>query len=173
MGFLNPTLQEAGDAPGAAKGWMLVSFSQGQMLAAFGPAPHRSREDFERWSPFAPTFADGDLVLALFDPLPEGHEDFEEAWVDGPFLWALEEAQLAPVAFGQASAETFDLGWPGSPFVAFWADVGAQAALFGASPEETFAGWFSALAPAFSSALFAGNQSAETFAGTWPSTTSL
>ena len=173
MGFLNPSFQEAGDTLGAAKGWMFVSFSQGQMLAAFGPAPYRAREDFERWSPFTPSFAEGDLVLALFDPLPEGIEDFEEAWVEGPFLQTLEEAQLAPLPFGQASVEAFDLGWPGSPFAASWASVSAQAALFGAGTEETFAGWFSALAPAFTSALFAGNQSAETFAGVWPSTTSL
>ena len=51
--------------------------------------------------------------------------------------------------------------------------VGALAALFGAAPEETFAGWFPSLAPAFTGALFAGNQATESFAGAWPTASSL
>jgi hypothetical protein len=111
--------------------------------------------------------------MALFDPLPEGVEDFEEAWLDGPLFLALGEAQLAQAAFGGAPAEAFDLGWLGSPFAASWANVGALAALFGAAPEETFAGWFPSLAPAFTGALFAGNQATESFAGAWPTASSL
>ena len=173
MGLINPTLREEGLTPGSAAGWTLSSFTQTQRLAAFGPVPHRAAEDFERWAPFAAAFGEGDLVMVLFDPMPEGVEDFEEAWLDGPLLLALGEAQLAPLAFGGAPAEAFDLGWPGSPFAASWANVGALAALFGAAPEETFAGWFPSPAPAFTGALFAGNQAAESFAGAWPAASSL
>jgi hypothetical protein len=173
MGLVNPTLREEGPTPGSAAGWTLSSFTQVQRLAAFGPAPHRAREDFARWAPFAAAFEEGDLVMALFDPLPEGVEDFEEAWLDGPLLLGLGEAQLAMLLFAGASAEAFDLGWPGSPFAASWANVGALVALFGAGAEETFADWFSPLAPAFNAALFSSNQSAESFAGTWPVTSSL
>lgn len=173
MGLVNPTLRDEGPTPGSAAGWTLSSFTQAQRIAAFGPAPHRAAEDFERWAPFAAAFEEGDLVMFLFDLLPEGVEDFEEAWLDGPLLLTLEEAQLAQMAFGGASAEAFDLGWPGSPFAASWADVGALAALFGAGTEETFAGWFPSPAPAFTGALFAGNQAAESFAGAWPVTSSL
>ncbi|MCU0659810.1 MAG: hypothetical protein MUF64_32450 [Polyangiaceae bacterium] len=173
MGLVNPTLREEGPTPGSAAGWTMSSVTQAQRIAAFGPAPHRAAEDFERWAPFAAAFEEGDLVMALFDPLPEGVEDFEEAWLDGPLFLALGEAQLAQAAFGGALVEAFDLGWPGSPFAASWANVGALAALFGAAPEETFAGWFPSPAPAFTGALFAGNQAAESFAGAWPAASSL
>jgi hypothetical protein len=173
MGLVNPTLREEGLTPGSAAGWTLSSFTQAQRLAAFGPAPHRAREDFARWSPFAAAFEEGDLVMALFDPLPEGVEDFEEAWLDSPLLLGLGEAQLATLLFAGAPAEAFDLGWPGSPFAASWGDVGAQAASFAAGFEETFSGWFPLPAPAFNAALFGGNQPAESFAGTWPVASSL
>jgi hypothetical protein len=173
MGLVNPTLREEGPTPGSAVGWTLSSFTQAQRLAAFGPAPHRAREDFARWTSFAAAFEEGDLVMALFDPLPEGVEDFEEAWLDGPLLLGLGEAQLATLLFDGAPAEAFDLGWPGSPFAASWGDVGALAASFGMGSKETFADWFSPPAPVFSAALFGGNQSAESFAGAWPVASSL
>jgi hypothetical protein len=169
MGLVNPTLREEGLTPGSAAGWTLSSFTQAQRLAAFGPAPHRAREDFARWAPFAAAFEEGDLVMALFDPLPEGVEDFEEAWLDGPLLLGLGEAQLATLLFAGAPAEAFDLG----PFAASWGDVGALAVSFGMGSEETFSGWFPLPAPIFSAVLFGGNQSAESFAGTWPTASSL
>jgi hypothetical protein len=62
MGLVNPTLREEGPTPGSAAGWTLSSVTQAQRIAAFGPAPHRVAEDFERWTPFAAAFDEGDLV---------------------------------------------------------------------------------------------------------------
>ena len=163
MGLLNPTLHDAGATPGSALHWSLSSTCAAERIAAFGPAPERAVEDFERWSPLVAAFELGVLVLAFFDPVPQGFEAFE-VWAGGTFLDAFPEVLLQATAFG---VETLD-GWLSAPWAGGWGDVVGEAALFGGQPRDDFESWALTPATVWTNATFdAGTKSAEGFEGTW------
>jgi hypothetical protein len=167
MPLLNPTLRDPGPTPGSAAHWTITSRCAAQRLAAFGPAPSRAVEDFERWWTFAPAFGEGSLVLALFDAVPRGYEAFDRC-TSGTFLDSLPEVLLERCSFGGAGVDSFE-GWPSTPWLARWADVAAVAALFDGGDVEAFEGWSDSPSPAWAAAAFdAGAAAAEGFAGSWP-----
>lgn len=169
MGLLNPTLHDPGPTPGSAAHWALSSLCQAERIAAFGPAPERATEDFERWTELVTAFAAGALVLAFFDPVPRGYEAFD-IWADGGFLDAFPEVLLVAAAF---SVDGFE-GWLASPWAATWSAVGSQTAEFGGAPRDDFEGWFTSAAPTWTTAMFnAGVSAVEAFEGTWPAMTTL
>lgn len=155
MGLLNPQIREPGPTPGSAKHWTLASLCAAQRIAGFGPAPHTAQEDFERWSVFVPTFVDGSVVLAFFDPVPKGYESFT-GWNAGAFLEALPSALSDTCSFTGGSAELFD-AWPSSAWASFWAEVPTEAGLV-----DDFEAWVAATPPTWATG------AAETFEGTWP-----
>lgn len=169
MGLLNPTLHDPGPTPGSAAHWTIASLCQAERIAAFGPAPERATEDFERWTELVTTFAGGALVLAFFDPVPRGFEAFD-IWADGAFLDAFPEVLLVAAAFGTDGFE----GWLAVPWAAAWSDVASQAAQFGGLPRDDFEGWSASATPTWTTAMFdAAAKSAEAFEGTWPVMTTL
>jgi len=100
MGILNPSFEDAGAQPGLAEHWTLTTSVAGQRIAGFGPVPEEAWEGFERWFELLTGFAPGSLALALFDPLAEGHEDFEEAWSSDLYLIELPSGQVITAPFG-------------------------------------------------------------------------
>ena len=165
MALLNPTLRDEGPTPGSAAHWTLTSVCTAQRIAAFGPAPVRAVEDFERWTPVATAFADGALVLAFFDPIPKGYEGFV-SWGAEPFLEALPVALVEPAAFGADGVEGF--AWLTAPWAAVWPDVAAEPARFGDASFEDFEGWAPAWLARLAPAAFDGGAThVEAFAGVW------
>lgn len=179
---MNPTFTDAGAAPGQAAHWTLRTFCAAERIAAFGPAPHEAWEGFERWFDLRLAFAQGDLAMALFDPIPEGHEDFEEAWANDNYLSELPAGQIAVATFGDGTIEDLEHGWSNVPFATSWAEVTATVGVFAGSPVENLeSGWRSNEAYQFSwddlsmaTCLFdAGSEPREPFEGLWPHTTTL
>jgi hypothetical protein len=169
----NPVFQEPDRAPGTAAHWTLSSRCAAQRLAAFGPEPPRAAEDFERWSPFAPAFADGTVVLATFDASSRGYEAFD-GWVAGVFLYVPPEALLEPCAFGGGGLGDDDAidvddfeGWLETVWAARLEDVGVVGAAFDGKTADGFEGWSPAAEPAWGAAPFDGG-AAEAFAAGWP-----
>ncbi len=176
MPVLNPSFEDAGALPGEAEHWTLSTVTAAERIAGFGPSPHRASEDFERWSELRAAFGDGDLAMALFDPLAEGFEDFEEAWMSGVYLTELPPGQVVTAPFGGGAVEDMEDGWSNVPYVTAWEDVAAVAGLFDTEPREDFEeGWRSNEHYAWSwggvtaaAALFdAGAQAVEDFENDW------
>lgn len=114
MGILNPSFEDAGAQPGLAEHWTLTTSVAGQRIAGFGPAPEDAWEGFERWFELLTEFEPGSLALALFDPLAEGHEDFEEAWSNDQafaWLWAAVTSQAALFNGAGNADEDFENAW--------------------------------------------------------------
>jgi hypothetical protein len=179
----NPGFEAPGAAPWEAAGWTLVTQARGRRFAAFRPPPVPCVEDFETWVAWSDAFAEGDLVVALFDPLaPEGREDFDEGWQNVPYLTELEPVQLAPALFGRgAEVDGFEAAWVPPPAFA-WTDVASAPALFGGAPLERFeGGWRGneaflsswAAVPSTPAAFDGGASTHETFSGAWTPMTSL
>ncbi len=167
--LLNPAFHDPGALPGEAAHWALRTLCQAQRIAGFGPVPETAAEDFERWAEFDDAFEPGALSMAMFDPLAEGLEDFEEAWNLGPFLTELTGGNEDPAVFSGSDFEDMDAGWLAAPFVSAWSDVTAAVGMFGAQPLERFEEWYPYPVATWSAAGFDGlPKSFDDFAGTWP-----
>ncbi|MGN6107487.1 MAG: hypothetical protein ACTHU0_20425, partial [Kofleriaceae bacterium] len=138
MAIRNPRFEDAGAQPGSAAHWTLVTFVAAERVAAFGPAPVRGWEDFERWTELKLAFAAGDLALGLFDALPEGREDFDEAWDNDLYLRAWSAGHSEACVFDGAPLERFDHGWATDTFVDDWSALADAAGVFDGQPREDF-----------------------------------
>ncbi|MCG8420115.1 MAG: hypothetical protein MJE77_19470 [Proteobacteria bacterium] len=138
MTIRNPGFEDAGDTPGQAQHWTLVTFTGRQRIAGFGPIPHQAGEDFERWVPLKRNFATGELVFALFDVVAEGYEDFEDGFRNDRFLTELPTGRIVTAPFGDSAVETLEYGWQNAPYATSWHQVIAVTALFDAGPVESF-----------------------------------
>lgn len=177
MGIANPSFADPGIASGLADQWTLRTFCATERIAAFGPAPHEAWECFDRWFTLQTGFVQGDLVMGLFDALPEGHEDFAEGWDTDSYVTELPIGQIAAAMFGDGTVEGFTAGWDTESYATAWDDVPSV----GAPAEDLEWGWRSNatyrwtwddVAPA--TCLFdAGSEPRETFEGLWPHTTTL
>ncbi|PIE65644.1 MAG: hypothetical protein CSA24_02290 [Deltaproteobacteria bacterium] len=142
MPILNPSFEDAGAHPGEAEHWILQAFTGLRRIAGFGPAPHRSWEDFERWFALTHDLDGIPVAIAFFDPLAEGVEDFEEVWDNDLYLNELPTGQVVTAAFGGGAGEDMKDGWSNAPYATTWADVGGVIGLFDAEPREGFEeGW--------------------------------
>ena len=184
MPILNANFEDAGANPGEAAHWQLVTYVARHRVAAFGPAPYRAWEDFERWVERKLAWTDGDLARAFFDPRLEGFENFEDAWDNSCYFAALPTGLVESCSFSGRPDETFAIGWGNDTFHASWAGVSAESGFFDTKPVEDFALWghdesyFSAWALVNSAAaLFDPGTSStpnfETFETGWPSATTI
>lgn len=172
--LLNPNFQDPGQLPGDAAHWTVRTRCQGQRIAGFGPVPESAGEDFERWSAFQEAFGPGAISMAMFDPLAEGVEDFEEAWNLGPFLTKLSGGNQQPAVFAGSSAEDMEVGWLAAAFMTAWSETAAALGVFGADPMESFEAWQPYPAASWSPARFDGlPNSFDDFAGSWPAMNTL
>ena len=138
MAILNPSFEDAGAQPGEAEHWTIQTVAGRERIAGFGPAPHEAWEGFERWFDLALVFADGDLAIALFDPLAEGYEDFEDAWDNDLYLTELPTGQIVTAPFGGGAVEDMEDGWSNVPYATAWEEVAGVIGLFDAEPREDF-----------------------------------
>ena len=172
--LLNPNFRDCGIQQGEAAHWALRTFCQRQSLAGFGPSPERATEDFERWLKHASAFEQGDLAMAMFDPLAEGLEDFEEAWNDGPFLTELSGGIAEPCVFAGSTSENMEAGWLSSGLVCLWAEVSSEPGVFGPAADELFEDWYPSVVPLWTVARFdSPSKNFDDFAGSWPAMHSL
>ena len=138
MAILNPSFEDAGALPGEAEHWTLQTVTSAERIAGFGPAPHEAWEGFERWFELALVFGEGDVAIALFDPLAEGHEDFEEAWSNDLFLTELPPGQVVTAPFGGGAAEDMEDGWANDAYATAWEEVADATGLFDGEQHEDF-----------------------------------
>lgn len=186
MPLLNAHFEEAGAEPGAAAHWTLLTFVAAERIAAFGPAPARAWEDFERWSELQLVLEPSDLAIGFFDPRPEGLEDFEEAWGNDHYLreWPTGQADACP--FDDGSVEDLERGWGNDRFLNDWTELAALVGLFDGEPREEFEGaWLAnetfvtawtnvaAAVAVFSSGNAGGHDERESFAAGWPAATTI
>lgn len=184
MPLLNPRFEEAGAEPGAAAHWTLVTFVAAERIAAFGPAPARAWEDFERWSKLQLTLEASDVAIGFFDPRSEGLEDFEEAWGNDHYLREWPTGQAVACLFDGEPVEDFAHGWVDG-FLDDWTAVAAFVGLFDGEPREDFeqawlangafvAAWaeVTTAAAAFSTG-GDGRADHESFAPGWPAATTI
>ena len=142
MATLNPSFEDAGTLPGEAEHWTLQTFTSVERVAGFGPAPHEGWEGFERWFELALGFAASDLAVALFDPLAEGYEDFEDAWDNDLYLTELPTEHVITAPFGGGAVEDMEDGWDNDPFATAWEEVAGVVGQFNSEPREDFEeGW--------------------------------
>lgn len=177
MGVLNPSFEDAGGQPGEAQHWTLVTSTARQRIAGFGPAPHAGWEDFERWSAWHASLADVEVVLAFFDVLAEGREDFDEGWDNDGYLTELPSGQLVTAPFGGGAVEDLEGEWDNDDYANGWSQVAGIVGLFDGEPREDFDEqwqgneafiWTWAQAAGFIAGFDGGAQLKETFDGTWP-----
>ena len=138
MAIQNPSFEDAGALPGEAEHWTLQAFTGLRRIAGFGPVPHRAWEDFERWFELLDDFDGITVALALFDPLAEGYEDFEDAWNNDLYLTELPTGQMITAPFGGGAVEDMEDGWSNVPYATAWEDVAGVIGLFDAEPREDF-----------------------------------
>lgn len=138
MAILNPSFEDAGAQPGEAEHWTLVTVTSLERVAGFGPAPHAAWDGFERWFDPVVAFGDGDVAIGLFDPLAEGHEDFEDAWANDLFLTELPTGQIITAPFGGGAVEDMEDGWANVSYATAWEEVAAVVGAFDGEPREDF-----------------------------------
>lgn len=185
MPLLNPRFEEAGTEPGAAAHWTLVTFVATERIAAFGPAPLRAWEDFERWSKLQLSLEASDVATGFFDPRPEGLEDFEEAWGNDHYLREWPTGQAATCRFDGEPIEDRARGWGNDGFLDDWAAIAAAVGIFDGEPREDFKrAWLAnetfvstwaevAAAVAAFSTGSEGHADRESFAAGWPAATTI
>ena len=175
MAVLNPTFAEAGNNPGEAAHWRIVSFAKLERIAGFGPMPYGAIEDFERWFAFSDDFSDVTSALAFFDQQSNGFEDFETGWQNNAYLTELPTGHLAILPL-----EDFNAGWETDDYETAWAEITAFTALFDGMPNEAFEqGWRENLhylwtwegALSESCIFDSTTNTTETFSGEWPEAT--
>jgi hypothetical protein len=182
MTILNSGFETAGQQPGEAEHWILVSSTSLESIAGFGPLPLLGWEGFDRWHEHLNELDDSELVLAFFDPAVEGYEDFEQAWDNDLYLTDLPTGHVVAAEFHGGTVEDLEDGWDNVPFAWSWGDVIEAAAIFDGEDRENFEdGWrnnehFAWLWSGVSAevVLFDGAATpAETFTGTWELATTI
>ena len=138
MAIANPSFEDAGAAPGQAEHWTLRTSASLERIAGFGPDPYRAWEDFDRWFDLVLSLGPGDVVLAFFDPLAEGYEDFEEGWSNDLYLTELPSGQVVTAPFGGGAVEDMEDGWDNTAYAWSWDDVGSVTGSFDGEPREDF-----------------------------------
>lgn len=178
----NPSFETAGSAPGLAEHWTLRTATARERIAGFGPAPHRAWEDFERWFSLVPTLEPGNVALALFDPLAEGYEDFEDAWDNDVYLTALPTGNVLTAPFGGGAVEDLEDGWSTVPYARAWEEVTGATGVFDGEPREDFEdqwrsnqsfAWSWGSVAASAARFDAGAQVAEDFENDWSAAATL
>jgi len=138
MAILNPSFEDAGAQQGEAEHWTLQSFTGLRRIAGFGPVPDRAWEDFDRWFELLDDLEGITVAIALFDPLAEGYEDFEDAWDNDVYLTELPTGQVITAPFSGGAVEDMEDGWSNVPYATAWEDVAGVIGLFDAEPREDF-----------------------------------
>ncbi|PIE63960.1 MAG: hypothetical protein CSA24_03350 [Deltaproteobacteria bacterium] len=138
MPIQNPSFEDGGAIPGEAEHWTLLTVTSLERIAGFGPVPHEAWEGFERWFELRDDFDGVAVAIAFFDPLAEGHEDFEEAWSNDIYLTELPTGQVVTAPFGGGAVEDMEDGWSNVPFATSWAEVAAVIGQFDGEPREDF-----------------------------------
>lgn len=182
MPVLNPSFEDAGALPGEAAHWTLAAITSRQRIAGFGPEPYAGWEDFERWSELLASLAEADVVLAFFDVLAEGREDFEEGWDNDLFLVELPPGQTVTATFGAGAVEDLEDGWANDAYAWAWTDVASTPGVFDGEPREDYEdqwqgnesfAWSWAQAVGVSANFDGGTQTRERFEGVWPAATTI
>ena len=138
MALLNPRFLLPGEHPGEAEHWTLVTHTTIERIAGFGPEPHSSVEDFERWFALRRCLEDVQIAIALFDPLPEAVEDFEDAWLNDFYYFELPTGRIIWCSFGDQPVDDMETGWQNDLFAWDWEDVSSVNAIFNGEPFENF-----------------------------------
>jgi len=181
MGVLNPGFEDAGASGGLAEHWTLTSHTALERVAGFGPDPHRGREDFERWTELLNGFADGQLVMGLFDALAEGYEDFADGWGTDVYLTELPNAVIT-AHFGGGAVEDCEAGWSNDAFALAWNAVGDDTGLFNCEGHEDFEEqwrsnesyrWLWSSVPSDTAMFDAGAEDVEDFENDWAAATTI
>ena len=182
MAILNPSFENAGAQPGEAEHWSLQSFTGLQRIAGFGPVPHRACEDFERWFELLDDLDGITVAIALFDPLAEGYEDFEDAWDNDIYLTELPTGHVVTAPFGGGAVEDMEDGWSNVPYATAWEDVAGVIGLFDAESREDFEeqwrsneayAWVWADVAGVIAGFDGGAQTVEDFENDWAAATSI
>ncbi len=180
MGLLNPSFEDAGALPGEAEHWTLQTFTSLQRVAGFGPVAHEAWETFERWFDLLVDLSD--VAVALFDPLAEGFEDFDDAWDNDLYLTELPTGQLVTAPFGGGAVEDLEEGWDNAPFAWAWDEVASETGLFDVEPHEDFDerwhgnesfAWTWASVTALTARFDGGPDTDEDYENDWPSATTI
>jgi len=130
MALLNPRFQDPGVLPGEAEHWTLICLTHGERIAGFGADPVKASERFE-WISWHHSLNELPVIVAIFDS--EAHEDFEESWDAGHYLFELPPSLLEP-----ANAEGYEQGWDNSSFASSWLDTSSAPAIFNSQAHERF-----------------------------------
>lgn len=138
MPVLNPGFETAGDAPGQAAHWTIVSFTSLERFAGFGPVPHQAVEDFERWTEFLDALGQGNIAIAFFDPLAEGYEDFDDAWQNDFYLYELPTGHVITAPFSGGAVEDMERNWANDAWLNNWDEVPSVTGVFDGEPAEDY-----------------------------------
>lgn len=138
MAIENASFEDAGTRPGEAARWTLSAVCTAEEIAAFGAAPPLAWEGFEYWFELAAAFGESDLVVALFDALPEAREDFAEGWNNEVYLTEWHDGYSEAADFGAGAVEDAEGGWANDAFAWDWEDVPTSAAAFDGGSLEAF-----------------------------------
>ena len=182
MAIQNPGFENGGANPGDAEHWTYLTVTSLERLAGFGPTPHEAWEGFERWFDLLNDFGTLTVAIAFFDPLAEGHEDFEEAWNNDIFLTELPTGQVETAPFGGGAVEDMEDGWSNTSYITEWELVPDITGQFDDEPREDFEDqWRSNQSYAWSwaaltsqTAMFdAGTDSNEDFENDWTAASTI
>ena len=138
MAILNPDFETPGADPGQAEHWTLIVHTAAERIGGFGPEPHRAWEDFERWVDFKGDLTDVEVILAFFDHLAEGFEDFNEGWDNDLYLFDLPTGQLVVCPFDGGAVEEMESDWNNDNYAWSWEHVTAEAGQFDNETVEDF-----------------------------------
>ena len=138
MVILNPSFEDAGQLPGEAEHWTLVTVTSREELAGFDVDPTRAWEGFERWFERWSTFEEVTAVRAFFDPAPEGVEDFEEGWANDLIFEEWSGAQLVVALLGVGEIDGFETGWANDHYATAWEGVARVVGAFDGEQREDF-----------------------------------
>jgi hypothetical protein len=142
MALLNPRFEEAGEHPGEAAYWTLVTYVTAERIAGFGPEPYHSTEDFERWSDLWLVLDDVGIALAFFNYATNGYEDFEKSWDNSSYYFELPAGRVIVAIFGDSEVESMEDGWLTEPYARWWDEVNSETGEFDGSPYENFEGYW-------------------------------
>lgn len=138
MVFRNPRFTIPGEFPGEASDWTLITHTSVELWAGLGPKPFYAWEDFERWSELWRNLDQIEIRLAVFDPLGETIEDFEEAWRNDIYHFELPLSRVIWAIFGSRQVDDFETGWDNDAYGWEWDAVASTIAFFGRNDYEGF-----------------------------------
>ncbi|MBN2527608.1 MAG: hypothetical protein JXR76_14540 [Deltaproteobacteria bacterium] len=138
MPVQNPGFETAGDEPGQAAHWTILSFASLERFAGFGPKPHQAFEDFDRWTEFLDELGQSNIAIAFFDPLAEGFEDFEDAWQNDFYLYELPTGHVITAPFSGGAVEDMERNWANDTWLNNWDEVTSVIGFFDGEPAEDY-----------------------------------